>query len=129
MFLFKQKCILMNYFQNFDKQKRGKTIDIKFKKEVRLHKIFRIFFLDFVGLITILWMFSKVFIETDLIIISILTSTCRHRRAIILPAVSCAPCRSWAIHYLILVTVKVDCLVVIMFLDLVTHALFFLGST
>lgn len=100
----------MNYFQNFDKHKSGKTIDIKFKKEVRLHKFVRIFFL---GLITLLWMFSKVFIETDLIIISILTSTCRHRGAIILPAISCAPCRSWPIHYLILVTIKVDCLVVI----------------
>lgn len=34
----------MNYFQNFDKHKSGKTIDIKFKKEVRLHKFVRIFF-------------------------------------------------------------------------------------
>lgn len=34
----------MNLFQNFDKHKRGKTIDIKFKKEVRLHKFVRIFF-------------------------------------------------------------------------------------
>lgn len=47
LFLFKQKCILMNLFQNFDKHKRGKTIDIKFKKEVRLHKFVRIFFFRF----------------------------------------------------------------------------------
>lgn len=97
----------MNYFQNFDKHKSGKTIDIKFKKEVRLHKFVRIF----LGLITILWMFSKVFIETDLIIISYFHM--QAQRHIILPAISCAPCRSWPIHYLILVTIKVDCLVVI----------------